>query len=115
MKKKNPKIPIYTADQVFAIAKLLGLVFELYPTVNAEQKAKRSIAFDLEEKFSKKKKQIIKSNSLFETDTLHKMSLKYHEEFALSSIIGDMLEMVTEIKPKNDLRIVLNYLSPKFA
>lgn len=115
MKKKNPKSHIYTADQVFAIAKLLGLVYELYPAINSQQKLIRSLAFELEEKFTKKKKQIIKAHNLFEDSNTYKMSLKYHEEFALSTIISDMLEMVTEIKPKNDLRIVSNYLHQKLA
>jgi hypothetical protein len=112
--KKKTKTPIYTADQVFAIAKLLGLVFELYPSVNKEQKMMRSIAYDLEEKFSSKKKSIIKKSDLF-SDTTHKMSLKFHEEVALCKIVTDMLEMVTELKPKNDLRIVRNYLDEKLA
>jgi hypothetical protein len=111
--KKKTKTPIYTADQVFAIAKLLDQVFNLFPATTQEQKAIRSIAFDLEEKFSKKRKQLIKSNNLFELDKLHKLGLKYHEELALLKIISSLLDTVNDPKPKNDLRIVLNYLDEK--
>ena len=113
--KKQTKTPIYTADQVFAIAKLLEQVFNLYPAITCDQKAVRSIAFDLEEKFSNKRKQLIKTHSLFELDKTHKIKLKYHEELALQRIITDLLETVNDIKPKNDLRIVSNYLHQKLA
>lgn len=113
--KKKPKIPIYTADQVFAIAKLLEQVFNLYPATTQEQKSIRSIAFDLEEKFSDKRKKLIKTQTLFEQDKTHSIKLKYHEELALQTIISDLLDIVDEIKAKNDLRIVSNYLHQKLA
>ena len=112
---KSTKIPIYTADQVFAIAKLLEQVYNLYPATTYEQKATRSIVFDLEEKFSIKRKQLIKTNSLFEVDVTHKIKLKYHEELALQRVITDLLDTVNDIKPKNDLLIVRNYLHQKLA
>lgn len=115
MSKKQPKTPIYTADQVFAVAKLLEQVFNLYPATTPDQKAIRSIAFDLEEKFSSKRKQLIKSNNLFEVGKMHKLKLKYHEELALQNIITDLLETVIDIKPKNDLLIVRDYLHQKLA
>ncbi|MDN3673100.1 hypothetical protein QWY99_08575 [Flavobacterium branchiarum] len=113
--KKKTKTPIYTADQVFAIAKLLDQVFNLFPATTQEQKSIRSIAFELEEKFSKKRKELIKSNNLFEQSKKHKVSLKYHEELALLKIISSLLDTVNDPKPKNDLRIILNYLDEKLA
>ena len=115
MEKNKPKTPIYTADQVFAIVKLLEQAYDLYPATTSEQKSIRSIAFDLEEKFSAKRKQLIKTNSLFELDKTHKIKLKYHEEFTLLRIITDLIETVNVIKPKNDLRIVSNFLDQKLA
>jgi NAD-dependent SIR2 family protein deacetylase len=109
------KLEIYTADQVFAVAKLLEQVYNLYPATTPEQKATRSIAFDLEEKFSSKRKQLIKNNNLFEVGKTHKMKLKYHEELALQKIITDLLDTINDIKPKNDLLIVRNYLHQKVS
>lgn len=113
MKKKTPKKNIYTADQVFAIAKLLEQVYHLYPATTPEQKSLRSIAFELEETFSAKRKKLIKSNDLFEQDKTHSIKLKYHEEWALQTIIADLLSTVTDIKAQNDLRIVSDYLHQK--
>jgi len=115
MKKKTNKIPIYTADQVFAIAKLLEQVFNLYPATTQDQKSVRSIAYDLEEKFSAKRKQLIKSNNLFELDKLHKIKLKYHEELTLLKIISSLIDTVNDAKSTNDLRIVSIYLDGKLA
>jgi NAD-dependent SIR2 family protein deacetylase len=109
------KLEIYTADQVFAVAKLLEQVYNLYPATTPEQKATRSIAFDLEEKFSSKRKQLIKNNNLFEVGKTHKIKLKYHEELALQKIITDLLDTINDIKPKNDLLIVRNYLHQKVS
>lgn len=107
---KKEKSKIYTADQIFAVSKLLEQVYDLYPATTREEKAVRSVAFDLEEKFSNKRKQLIKKNSLFEVDKLHKIDLKYHETATLVQIIYSLLETVNDIKAKNDLRIVANYL-----
>jgi hypothetical protein len=109
------KIAIYTADQVFAVAKLLEQVYNLYPATTPEQKATRSIAFDLEEKFSSKRKQLIKNNNLFEVGKTYKMKLKYHEELALQRIIFDLLATVNSDKPKFDLQTVHDFLHKKLA
>lgn len=111
--KKSPKNPIYTADQVFAIAKLLEQVYNLFPATTPEQKSLRSIAFDLEELFSAKRKKLIKANSLFEQDKTYSIKLKYHEEHALQTIIANLLNTVNDVKAKTDLRIVSDYLHQK--
>ena len=109
------KNEIYTADQVFAIAKLLEQVYNLYPTVTAEQKIIRSIAFDLEEKFNNKRKQLIKKDSLFDAGKKYKMALKFHEENALKCIIYDLIKTVNADKPKFDLQTVHDALHKKLA
>jgi hypothetical protein len=104
-----------TADQVFALEKLLQQVYNLYPATTQEQKATRSIAFDLDEKFSSKRKQIIKNNNLFEQKKRYKISLKYHEALALQRIIFDLLDTVNSEKPKFDLKNVHDFLHQKLA
>ncbi len=99
-----------TADQVFAVAKLLENVYELFPATSSEQKVTRSIAFDLEEKFSSKRKQLIKQNSLFEIAKKHKIELKFHEAFALKDVINSLIELVNNVGSKNDLQIVHDFL-----
>lgn len=104
-----------TSDQVFAVAKVLQQVYDLFPSVNSEQLSVRSIAFDLDEKFTKKRKELIKKSSLFDVDKSYKMSLKYHEALALRRIIGNLIEPVSEIKAKNDLRMLYHFLQQKTA
>ena len=105
----------YTAGQIFAVAKLLEQVYDLYPATTTDQKATRSIAFDLEEKFSSKRKQLIKNHNLFEDKKTHKLKLKYHEELALKHIIFDLLGTVNAEKPKFDLQNVHDVLNQKLA
>lgn len=100
----------YTSDQIFAVANLLQQVFNLYPATNCDQKATRSIAYDLEEKFTAKRKQLIKKRSLFEEGKTYKVSLKYHEELALQRIIYDLVSSVQEEKPRHDLQTIHNLL-----
>jgi hypothetical protein len=109
------KIEPYTADQIFAVSKLLEQVYNLYPATTKDQKAVRSIAFDLEEKFSSKRKQLIKNHTLFEDQKRHKVKLKYHEELALQRIIFDLLGTVNAEKPKFDLQNVHDWLHKKLA
>jgi hypothetical protein len=110
MKKK---LEIYTSDQIFAVAKLLQYVYELYPAATSEQKATRSIAFDLEEKFTAKRKELIKKNDLFESRKFHKIKLKYHEELALQRIIFDLISTVNPVEPRRNLQVVHDYLHQK--
>lgn len=104
-----------TADQVFAISKLLEQVFNLYPAITYSQKATRSIAYDLEEKFSAKCKEIVKKSSLFEANKTYKITLKYHEALCLQRIINNLLTTVIAVKPANDLRTIHDYLHQKLV
>lgn len=103
----------YTTDQVFAVAKLLEQVFNLYPATTQEEKSIRSIAYDLEEKFSNKCKQLVKKNNLFQVGKTHKLTLKYHEEHALYKIIFDLIGTVNSQKSKYDLQSLFNQLHKK--
>lgn len=109
------KLEPYTADQIFAVAKLLEQVYNLYPATTSDEKLTRSIAFDLEEKFAAKRKQLIKKNDLFEARKVHKIKLKYHEELALQRIIFDLINSVNADEPKRNLQAVHDYLHKKLA
>lgn len=104
-----------TADQVFAVTKLLQQVYDLFPSVNCDQLSVRSIAFDLDDQFTAKRKALLKKNTLFDLDKKYKMSLKYHEAVALHRIIGNLIETVNDIKQTNDLRMLYHFLMQKTA
>jgi hypothetical protein len=104
-----------TADQVFAVAKLLQQVYDLFPSVNCEQLSVRSIAFDLDEKFTAKRKALLKKNTLFDVGKEYELSLKYHEAVALRKIISNLIETVNDVKSTNDLRMLHHFLHQKTA
>lgn len=87
-----------TADQIFAVAKLLEQVYETYPSNNPNEKLVRSISFDLSDKFTSKQRTVYKSNSLFDVKKKYKIALKYHEAFTLHAIIQYFLPSI----PKNE-------------
>lgn len=104
-----------TSDQVFAVQKLLQQVYDLFPSVDCDQLSVRSIAFDLDEIFTAKRKVLIKKNSIFDAGKKYKMSVKYHEAVVLRRIIGNLIETVNDIKATNDLRILYHFLQQKTA
>lgn len=110
----KPKEP-YTSEQIFAVAKILDQVYNLYPATTSEEKSTRSIAFDLEEKFTTKRKQLMKQVDIFEPGKRHKIKLKYHEEFALQRIINDLINTVEASETKRNLQVVHDYLHKKLA
>ncbi len=101
-------------DQVFAVAKLLEQVYETNPT-DINQKVMRSIAMDVADKYTKKQHAIYSKQSLFDAKKKHKMSLKFHEAFALHSVIELLLFKVTDIYINSILQSLLATLNQKLA
>lgn len=103
-----------TADQIFAVAKLLEQVYETYPSANPDQKLTRSISFDLADKFTAKQRSVYKSNSLFDAKKRYKMTFKYHEAFTLYAIVQYFLPMIPKNeKAQNDLLMLSNKIHIK--
>ncbi len=103
-----------TADQVFAIAKLMEQVYESKPILTNE-KLMWSIAMDVADKFTKKQHLIYSNQSLFDNKKKHKISLKYHESFALHYAIEALLHSVNDIYNNTILKKVLATLNQKLA
>jgi hypothetical protein len=81
-------------DTIFAINKLLQTVYDVELSTAVNQKIYRSIGFDLADKFDKLEKSNIKKATLFDNKKIHKVTLKFHEGWALYNIIINLLPTV---------------------
>lgn len=74
------------ALQVLSV--ILGDVYKSDIATDQISKLVKSICYDLADKFDKKYKTQRKKVTLFDADKLHKVTLKYHEGWALEKIIA---------------------------
>lgn len=103
-----------TADQVFAVAKLLEQVYYSHP-IDTNQKIMRSIAIDVADKFTSKQITLYSNQNLFDSKKKHKMTLKFYEAFALHSVIELFLHTVNDLLKTTILQKLLNDLNQKLA
>jgi hypothetical protein len=104
-----------TVDQIFAVAKLTGQVYNLEIPTDKGKKFLLSIAFDVADIFAAKQKTLHKKASLFDQNKKPKVTLKLHEASALESIISDLLHTVNDDYNKVILDKLKNELNQKLA
>lgn len=76
-----------SVDQVISIANLLNKVYDLpFNSFGEEEKVSISIGILLADKFESKKRDLMKKLDLLNREKKVKMSLKYHEAWALKNI-----------------------------
>jgi hypothetical protein len=100
------------ADQILAVESLFEKL-ELYPTINPKDLVNRSIFRDTSNKIRDKAHNLKKSKTLFDNSKKYKIDFKYHEAFMLHSLINQHINNVNNLKSKNDLRMIMNDLTPK--
>jgi hypothetical protein len=103
---------LLTADQILATESLFDKI-DLQPTVDPKDLFNRSIFRDVSNKINDKAHVLKKSASLFDTLKKHKMDFKFHEAFMLHSLIFLHINNINHEKSKNDLRMIMNELTPK--
>ena len=101
-----------TADQVFAVAKLMETVYDSIPT-DAQHKLLRSIALDVADIYIKKQHSLYKKQSLFDAKKLHKITLKFHEAYALHKVLESFIYTVNDIYCKTILQKLTAILDQK--
>ena len=79
-----------TADTINAAARLLEKVYDLPAPLGQSEKIIRSIANEVADAMLSKQKTIRKKLNLFDAKKKHKISLKYHEAFALYNILNEL-------------------------
>lgn len=77
-------------DTVAAVNKLLQKVYKMPVSTDKRENVYKSIGFDLADKIDKKYKNLIKKADLF-NDKPIKITLKYHEAWALEQIIIELI------------------------
>lgn len=97
-----------TYDQIFAVSKITHQVYDLKPTVDANENKMRSIAYDIADKFMSKYKAIIKKGDAFNQKKTFQMALKFNEADCLyklieSFTINDIYYRVILDKIKNEI------------
>jgi len=85
-----------TADTINAAARLLEQVYNLSAPNGQSEKVIRSISFDVAETMLSKQKSVRKKQSVFDTKKKHKVSLKFHEAFALFNILNELINDVSD-------------------
>jgi hypothetical protein len=103
-----------TPDQIFAVAKLLEKVYQTNP-IDVQQKITRSIALDVADIYIKKQHLLYKKQSLFDVKKLHKITLKFHEAYALHNVIESMLHTVSDTYCNTILKKLTATLHPKLV
>lgn len=84
-----------STDALVAANKILKEIYNLPVSTDKRENIYKSIGFDLADKFDKKCKTRIKKADLFDNKKV-KLTLAYHEAWALEAIIQDLLDQVIE-------------------
>lgn len=103
-----------SADQVFCVAKMIEQVYDTQ-THDVQQKVMKSIAIDIADKFTRKQLELHNKQSLFDAKKKYKVSLKFHEAFALSEVIRLLINTITDVYCKTITNKVLDNLNQQLA
>lgn len=104
-----------TIDSLISTTSLLMLVYNQDATLNKQEKVLRSIGFDLADKFDSKTKALQKKASLFDETKKPKITLKFHEAWALEIILIELMPYNTNDFRKNETQKVINQLNQKLT
>lgn len=105
-------------DTVVLLNSMLSNVYALGTWHSQEKEARLlwSIAFDLADKFNSKFKTQLKKQNLFEVHQKTKISLKYHEAWALEGITLHWLtDIVLDAYQLNKLNLLVAQINQKLA
>lgn len=103
------------SDSILAVSDLLQHLYDLNPSIDKKEKVYRSIGLDLADKFDTKSKSIKKKVSLFDAQKKHKISLKYHEAWALEIILTELCTLHDNDYNRFRVNLVLVELNAKLA
>ena len=101
-------------DCLMAINKILQEIYKLPVSLDTRENVYKSIGFDLADKFDAKYKSQIKKANLFENKKI-KVSLKYHEAWALEAIIRDWSDNLNNDYQKSLLSNLTDIINQKLA
>ena len=97
-----------STDTLMAANKILKEIYNLPASTDKRENIYKSIGYDLADKFDSKCKARIKKANLFEKKKV-KITLAYHEAWALEAIIQDLIEQVIHNDYQKSLLISLTH------
>lgn len=103
----------FSLDTLMAVNKQLQKMYELPVSTVKRENVYKSIGFDLADKFDKKCKTLIKKTSLFDQKKRFKMSLKFHEAWALQEILMELVSDVNNSYQKALIEKTIHNLDQK--
>lgn len=102
-------------DTIMAVSQTINKVYEMPVPLDERAKVYLSISYDLADKFGQKVRGQLKKQTLFDHKRLHKITLKFHEAWALKAILINFLVTVDQSYQNNLLQQVINILDQKTA
>lgn len=103
----------FSNDTLMAINAQLQEIYNLPVSTIKRENVYKSIGVDLADKFDKKCKTLIKKASLFDQKKRFKMSLKFHEAWALQEILMELVSQVKNEYQKTLIEKTINTLDQK--
>lgn len=100
-------------DTLIAVYKLLQHVYDLDNSQTRLQKVYSSIGFELAEKFEKLYKSKIKNRDLFNHKKNIKLTLKYHQAWAMQNLLTDLIMLSENKYHQNHIQNTINQLDQK--
>lgn len=85
-----------TSDTINATARLLEQLYDLPTPLGQRETIIRSIAYDVADAMLSKQKSVRKKLNLFDAKKKYKISLKFHEAFALYNILNELIINVSD-------------------
>lgn len=102
-------------DTLLAVSSLVNKIYELPATFDERTNVYFSIGCDVADRFDSKTKGQLKKQNLFDHKKLHKITLKFHEAWALQAILMDLISTVTSPYQKGLIQKVINIIDQKIA
>ncbi|MEO2064468.1 MAG: hypothetical protein ABGW97_15910 [Christiangramia sp.] len=103
-------------DTLMAANKVLRELWEMPVSTDERENVFRSIGYDLAQTFETRVKAQIRKANLFDNSKPLKMTLKFHEAWALEAILNDLThQVITNPYQLSILRKLTNDLNQKLA
>ncbi len=102
-------------DSILAVNELLQHIYTMQKSNDKKVNVYRSIGFDLADKFDTKAKQLIKKTTLFDLKKKHKITLKFHEAWALEIILRELFTYTDNHYKRFQINIVIDDLNQKLT
>lgn len=101
-------------DALIAANQMLQQVYEMPVSMDQRENVYKSIGFDLADKLDKKVKTLIRKANLFDKEKI-KLSLKYHEAWALEAILLDRAPLIGNDYQKNLTQALIHTINQQLA